>query len=1222
MAKGILYDPTSLTDDQPILIKRGDGVVTTQGTGTNTVTQGNSTVPIYIGGRYAGYEVKNLDPVRGVEVVVNDQGDTKWLPYNVNERLVPYLTSDGQLDLLGAVQGGITNQIDYAGWNVSQKELDDTITISKYIRDGGFYAQEAYDDGVTLEIIRTFASEFVPRQDQPTDNIPTNTDVRNEELKPFMTSSGGLDIFSAVANGITNLDAYKQFDVTQKDLDNIQSLIKYRQADGRVNVTQAIADGVDRDILNEYFDLTDVTVSDTAGNVITTEDVKVAEETKPEKKGKTAVTVTGAGIVSAESNKAKALQKLKGYQGKYGKVDVREAVKGLSDKELQDVGISLNTTRLAKIANQYSKEDGTFDIIAAVKGNVSDADLKKLGLSEKNIQDAKDIITMEKYGIDPSNYTLTDAIQKGVPDDVLYRWNDKASVDSAKQFMDMEKYFVDGKTNIDTAISLGASEEQLKGLGFSDDEIKQYNVYQELSKNGYLLNDNELNVRKMYDDGRLDLLLDATPEITQSDISKIKAEYADLDKNYVALGTGDYIPKSELQNISRQLDQLVTEKEKSSILSNLLQTGDFDTYNSKVQSIIDDRIASIYVTNGDQILDYNYSGISELQKTGKLDSTLSFLGVDDVAAWKQEFDDAKYINDYVRSKNSLQNRPNGTIDDYIYEAPQAVLDRVNRVYGTDYQHGKYAEVYDRLTGLTLSEQYKLQKELLPELNNPFSTESLEFVTYISNRLGSNVTKNVKDWSSEQAALKALDNWTSSIDGEKILKNLGVSEEVQKKIQPMKWIKTAKNNLIVFQQDQEDLINNQLESEVARAIPKLGVEATINDLFLDGAIISLSLLESAGKAAKGNSAAAVTGAASVLMQVATYPLTLPEKWKKDPSQAFAETVSYIIPGPDVKGVFKSIGKAATTATFGKIADITKVVSAPIAGASTAKKTTVSVVFTDQKTAKTSTLPIATGKMQEVGVEVKGYRPADFGKVVSSGIVSDKAGNDVKYTRYQDEKGNITVQLYTGDKTKWDKAANELVWDTIQEVSHENKLATGTSPAVSVVYGNYKVTSSPDGAKMSFVKDDKVTTVQTSKNIAPYDYSNKYAVTNMGVQVDKKGKEAPSIVLNTMKVKDYASDSSGKITIENRKTKRTETVKTDQKKLNGLIAKDIAKSSAKVVGIVLEPRFTKSILADVKKVIDSKLPRTFQDNYKALQQLTFALQVMDPKDVAKVMNGKLE
>ncbi len=74
MAKGILFDPYSMDDDQPILIKRGDGVVTTEGFGTNTVAQGNSTVPIYIGGKYAGYTVKNLDPVRGVEVVINDQG--------------------------------------------------------------------------------------------------------------------------------------------------------------------------------------------------------------------------------------------------------------------------------------------------------------------------------------------------------------------------------------------------------------------------------------------------------------------------------------------------------------------------------------------------------------------------------------------------------------------------------------------------------------------------------------------------------------------------------------------------------------------------------------------------------------------------------------------------------------------------------------------------------------------------------------------------------------------------------------------------------------------------------------------------------------------------------------------------------------------------------------------------------------------------------------------
>lgn len=1237
MAKGILYDPESFSEDQLILIKKGDGVVTTEGSGTNTVAQGNSTVPIYIGGKYAGYTVKNLDPVRGVEVVVDDAGNTKWLPYNVNERLVPYLNADGQLDLLGAVQGGITDMVDYAGWQVTQKELDDTVTISKYIRDGGFDAQKAYDDGVKLETIRTFASEFVPRQDLPTDNVPFNTDSVNAELRPYMTSSGGLDIFGAVANGITDLDAYKDFDVTQKDIDEVKSLVKYRTDDGRINVSQALKDGVDRNLLESYFDISEEKVSPTEAKV---EDFIVGNSLNIEdaiNAGVSDKTLKNIGVSQKALDKAKVQAKrnafLKPYM-KNGFVDMNQAVKSLSPEQLRDIDVDAKTVRLATLVNKYNREDGTFDTVSAIRDNVSDADLKSLGLTAKNIQDAKDIVVFERAGLDPSNYTLTEAIQKGVSDEVLYRWNDKTSVDNAKKYVSLDKFYVDGKTSIATAQSLGATEEQLRDLGFSDTEIKQYKQYDSgmktLTDGGYINTDGNINLRKLFDDDKLNVLLDVNPEMRLEDISKIKNEFLTFDRNYVPIANGNYLAKSDVESLKTQMNDLgLTSKEQSQILADVFNTGDVDSYNRNVEKVFNDRVNALYTIDAaGNVTDFNYSSVKALKNSGKLDNYLKTVGIDDVAEWKQTFEDYNKVNGFINAQNAINRRSDGSFDDYMYSASQDVLDAYNRIYGTDYDFGKYNEIWSR-SPLDQIKSFKKDKGFdLAEFAGYIDYVATAFPSTTASKVKNVIKDNPSLGKVAQTALAVqraanvdyqvanlyLKAWNAIKDKAGIddasLTIGGIEFGKVKDVDSL--VGTLKDGVFTAQQKGYDIVHKEGRSAAGEQTLAIVNEAVVNDILLDPAAIVLSAFDSSNKAIKGKTNEGLAEGADLALSLALYPLTLGQTLKENKSQGIAEIVSIVVPFDVLPGTLKSVGKAASYTTFGKISDMTKAITSPVPDAKA--RTSQQVVISGQKTAKTTTLPLATGTLKEVGVEVNGFRPADFGNVVSSGIVSDKAGRDVNYTRYADQDGNITVQLYTGNKTKWDTTANKLVWDTIQEVSHETKLATGKSPAVTVVYGNYKVTSSPNGAKMSFVKGNTVHTVQATKNIAPYDYSNKYEVTNMGVKVTKTGKNAPALVVNNVKVQNYSSGSDGKITVENAKYKTVK--KTDYGKAAKVYGKDFAKTAKQVVSILIEPRFTKSILADVKKVIDSKIPRTFEDNYKALQQLTFALQSMDPKDVAKV------
>ena len=669
MAKRIFIDPATIHTDDPVFIKKGDGVLATEGTGTNMVSQGNSTVPIYIGGKYAGYTVKNIDPTRGVEVIVDDSGNTKWLPYNVNERLVPYLDANGQLDLLGAVSAGIKDPQDYANWQVTEKQIKDAETISKYIENGQLYAQKAYDDGVSLEIIQIFASDFVPQKNEPTDDLPTDTDVKynvSDALKPYIVN-GQLDIVKAVSEGITDPKAYEGVEgITAQDIKDLSTLLKYRQDNGSFNISQAIRDGVDEALIKNYFDIDDKTLQEVKEipNVETLSNAKTSPE----------------------------IAKYDKYINN-GSIDLISATRSLSDKELQELGVSDNSIRLARLANKYTGEDGLFDVIKAVDDNVSDGDLIQLGFTDKAIQQAKDAKELTSLGLSADNFSVTEAIKAGASDDLLKRLNvPDQTIDDAKKYLRLEKYYgEDGKTSIASAKEQGASEQDLLDMGFTYSDIQKEDRYdtaiKEINAN-YLDKDGNIDTAKLYKEGKLSLLVDVNDTITGEQL----AEITDFYKNHTLVGNV-YLTNDDIKSLTNEMDSIgLTAKEKV-LLVEALSSGDFDSYSSALNKAREDKYNELFVMNNAvEITDYNYDKVNQLAKDGKLDSFLTSIGVQDVSEWKELYNDYNTIQRFVNTQNTINRKTDGKFEDYVYSASQNVLDAYNRVYGTDLQFGKYNEI--------------------------------------------------------------------------------------------------------------------------------------------------------------------------------------------------------------------------------------------------------------------------------------------------------------------------------------------------------------------------------------------------------------------------------------------------------------------------------------------------------------------------------------------------
>lgn len=190
-------------------------------------TSNSATQTLDVGTEYAGGVIIGIDPEQGYRVRMPD-GKERYVPANVSTRLQPYLKDDGTLDVVAAVKAGVTDPIDYAGWNVNA----DTIKTA-----------------------------------QQYDKVITN----KEKLKSYIGEDGSLDLPAALKSGYTSLDDYTGWNVTQDDLDYagkynktqevITRLAPYKSGDG-YDIYKAVKAGATKDDLQTAFGLTDTAYQD------------------------------------------------------------------------------------------------------------------------------------------------------------------------------------------------------------------------------------------------------------------------------------------------------------------------------------------------------------------------------------------------------------------------------------------------------------------------------------------------------------------------------------------------------------------------------------------------------------------------------------------------------------------------------------------------------------------------------------------------------------------------------------------------------------------------------------------------------------------------------------------------------------------------------------------------------------------------------------------------
>ena len=727
MAKRIMYDPSTITEDTPVFVKKGDGVVTTEGSGTNTVAQGGSTVPIYIGGKYAGYTVKNINPELGVEVVIDDSGATRWLPYNVNERLVPYITVSGDpgqtgygLDLLGAVAAGITDPIDYANWDVSEQTIKDAEALIPYYdaEKGTLNTTRAYREGVSEDIIGRYVPDFVESKTAPSDVIPTDTDqtpTYSDRVAPYVSASGSLDPFSAVAAGVTDLDAYEGFGLTQENLDEISRLLKYRDPDTKeFRLDDAIEDGWTVDQLGTYFDMSKYQspeerpvdpVYTKAGKlgVLNGSNIDV---TAALDKGMSVAELKTLGVpeesiveaqAAIENNERYAPYITKNKKTSY--IDVDKAVADLNEgkltkEDLKALGISDENVRLANLRLKYKTEDGQFDLFRAAEDNVSWDDLASMGFKNDDIQTAKDMAYMSKHGIDLKNFSIVDAVRQGIPDDVLLRSTNTTlkHLKDAKNYLKVEKFYdEDGHVSILGAIDQNATNAELRMLGFTDADIKKGRAISAAQKTmdagGYWLDDakTQPNYDKLYEDGKLSLLSDLYEDITPAMINKLTSEY----KNSTKVGDS-YIANSVLNDYFKGWDSMGFDAKQKSNLLDTIAAGDTVAYNKLFGEYNALRIAKQFWDDTQQqqaFVDYVKDDYGTVDPK-KIDQFVSDYNRAHVTGWiKQNIKDkdrqAKYLQivragDYAgfdrEYRQDLQNDFMTTVPDEYKEMVRGYLD--------------------------------------------------------------------------------------------------------------------------------------------------------------------------------------------------------------------------------------------------------------------------------------------------------------------------------------------------------------------------------------------------------------------------------------------------------------------------------------------------------------------------------------------------------------------
>lgn len=1114
MGQRTLINPDSISSNDAVILQgRGGESHITEGSGVNLMRVGESNQYVTIGQQFAGGTVLDVDNERGAQVQLPN-GEIQWVNTNniSNPQVLPYLTGK-DLNLIGAVKGGLTDVNDYGGLPVTQKDIDEAKQILKYEReDGGFNVTNAIKDGVNVDTLKKYFSI----SDKQINDIKAGT-----ATSPATTSSTNTSESNATPSTPSS--------PTDK---NIEIAKANTNEKGRLDVYQALKDGIDKSYLKKI------------------------------------------GVDNTTLQKAEARIEAEPYMLENGRINTREAVKEMSRDSLLALGLSNDQINTANVLNKYEDAEGYFDTRQALKDGVTEGQLKIAGIKPANIELAKTLNSFDKKGyFTPEGYIdVSKALKGGETRETLLGVGvDSGTIDNAEKYNKVEKFLDDdGSINLDKLQS--ATDDELNILGITRDSLTPTIVpvkptattsddsTQNVPEDSVKIGDTVLT-REAYDS--IVNAMHDIPNIKDREKLVLTLQNDGLEafnnaydkyfrENNKQVGNV-WLSNESYNEIVDRLHMIPDIKERERLVL-LIADGKTEEYTKALNDYALGVRDKLYKTDSDGNVDFNYAEIAKLSDK-ELDKDLDFLGVKDKDAWRQSYDDNKLIDDYVETMNKYYKNPEGTLNDYIYEADSKTLGAINRVYGTSYDHGAFNDEYNKVFNVDYTDTRGIKgkvKDLQtdPDVIKNAKIYSVEDVKNMSPQerskntegpdLGtllfgdvrapekSELTDPKKGWDYVQEQFgtigERLSKVATRVTEEQTNTGRKVGTEFQNKglVLPNTYLQDiAKSGAELSEkgikglEDWEkwwtDHVSNGTSNKWVNQVASIAVELVPNNI-ADLGILGLTAVKGVNEVIGGKKNGGET-LGNLVGTLGTYVITLPKKMHDDDTarQGWAEALSVALPIPTIKGVgkgIKGVGKGASgfQSAVGKIGEkgsnSTFKKAGEVVGSISDKAPNVGIM------SKSFELPIATGAIKDS--KYGNLVSKELGAKTGSSSIKTADGRTIKYDAYEDYKGNTTYVMDSTGLKDWDVNTNQAVWDLFKMGAENAKEVNNGNVSVTVNLGNLRLSGNAKNMFMMFEegKDGKIIGISANETLNPLSKTNtgNVKVTDDGVKVETKDDKA--------------------------------------------------------------------------------------------------------------------
>ena len=229
-ADSAFIDRMTATSQQPIA----------QGTGRNpsTLNAGDS----IMGGTFISY-----NPTQGMRVRFNGREIT--IPNNLDERAYEHFRADGTLDLVGLIASGANRWNDaYRAFGITGKEFQDASreaqairsgkadSLKPFVKDGKLDIVEAVNAGITN--YRDYIGFDVSEKDIKEAQEVLKTREMIASVDKYKMKDGNYDLVSAIRDGVNSDTLKTVFDLSDKDLHSFELAASYTtaKANGKTSV--------------------------------------------------------------------------------------------------------------------------------------------------------------------------------------------------------------------------------------------------------------------------------------------------------------------------------------------------------------------------------------------------------------------------------------------------------------------------------------------------------------------------------------------------------------------------------------------------------------------------------------------------------------------------------------------------------------------------------------------------------------------------------------------------------------------------------------------------------------------------------------------------------------------------------------------------------------------------------------------------------------------------